>query len=192
MGINVDWLFVHWDQIPHPDNVEAFSESVWNATSIYNGYHEGIAPTWCEMYPASWTLQAWKAAFHTGERYGRMRDDIPAAVQADWDTFCSTLFWIGEECDGPYAYDLGVEVMAINKGPLLIALVPEHIDSLIRLHDMRLDLEVFRVPFAEIWSEGYPGNWASTYDEFCAYIEEYVQMLRAAQRRGMGILGVQT
>jgi hypothetical protein len=196
MGLDVTVLIVDWAHVEeappgqrlallldaaHPDDDRYLEEPE-------RGWIWPSAPgaPWLARYEFHRTLGSFKAHFWAGQAWEKFRDFVDPDLRATLDGFLSALIWYGPDPDDDADHVHG-ELFPDDK--VILAYPPQAVPALVELWaeaaPRRAELhEPFTAHAAR------PKGWIKTFEAFADLLGEWGEVVREADRRGWGLIGL--
>ena len=129
---------------------------------------------WLESYRAPGFNDNWHAASEASEIYDALRPSLDGDLRSGCDWLCS-FFWNG--ATPPRAPGLTAFAVSLN---------PSAVTSFAALGNA-VDLDLLRPGFAAAEEDLHLG-WFETFEDFAAYVRQWVTLLNDAAARGAGVV----
>ncbi|MEU2391113.1 hypothetical protein [Streptomyces sp. NPDC007369] len=203
MGMDITVLAVDWAhlvRIPPDERLTVLQQSAYpdddddDDTGVDAGW---VWPaeedrSWLGRYEFAGTLGSYKPHFWAGQAWEDVRAAADPALRAAGDAFLSALIWPGP--------DPGADAEHVDPGlfpslaPLwrsgpLIARGPDVVARLGRCWaEIAASLPDLREPYAR--NAASPGRWIADFEEFTRLLSGWGEVVREAERRWWGLVGL--
>ncbi|MGW2411091.1 hypothetical protein ACWCV5_02755 [Streptomyces tubercidicus] len=191
----VDW--VHLMKIAPDDRLEVLQESAYaddEGDEVDAGWVWPVEPdrAWLGRYEFGGTLGSYKPHFWAAQAWEDVRGAAGTPLRAALDEFLMALIWCGPEADSDAEHvDAGIfpSVDGLWRPGPLIARGPQAVSGLNRCWgEAAPALPHLREPYAS--RAACPGRWIADFEEFTELLSGWAEVVREAQRRRWGLIGL--
>ncbi|MDO0909487.1 hypothetical protein QQM39_01015 [Streptomyces sp. DT2A-34] len=199
MGLDITVLAVDWERLESTAvgrRLELLEDAAfpdieldWDA-GPEGGWVCPAAPDlpWCARYVFHRTSGSYKPHFWAGQAWDDVREFAEPGLREGLDGFLRDLFWHDDPVTPPLD-GLVHDADDPRRPGLLVACPPKTVSALAaRWAGVEPSLEGLRAAYDV--HAARPGGWIEDFDGFAVLLREWAVVVRAAEQRGWGLLGL--